>query len=130
MNRFATSHFWIGQFSEALLEEYLAEVWDEDDENRDQVPLSPFGRDQGETWYDHDFLETNFIKGVTSIKELIEGSSYSVEWSEELTRRIAEAGLNEFNTIIFIDQEQIGQPQSVQGDGYWLRYLGTIKYAI
>ena len=58
MNHLKISHFWVGRFpSEQSAADYFAEVWDEDDEDREHTPLSAFARDQGEKWYDHDFLE-------------------------------------------------------------------------
>jgi hypothetical protein len=61
---------------------------------------------------------------------LVTGYSYSDQWAAELARRIAAAGLRGVNFFVFISEDEIEQPRSVQGDGYWLYYLGTIEYRI
>jgi hypothetical protein len=125
-----TSHFWVGQFVEPLATDYFAEVYDEDDEDREQTPLSAFARDQGEKWYDHDLLEYGFSDTAGSIEELVAGYSYSDQWGGELARRVAKAGLSGINWFAFISKSEIARPRSVQGDGYWLHYLGTIRYRL
>jgi len=124
-----TSHFWVGNFPENLAGEYFTEVDDEEDEDREHTPLSAFARDQGEKWYDHDFLEYGWGK-ADSIDKLVAGYSYSDQWGAELARRAAAAGLTDVNFFVFIGKDEIDQPKSVQGDGYWLHYLGTIEYRI
>jgi hypothetical protein len=126
-----TCHFWLGQFpNEQRVDDYFAEVWDEEDENREHTPLSAFGRDQGENWYDHDFLEHGYNPKATSVEELVEGHSYHEQWAAELARRAAAAGITGSNMVVFIEREQIDRPRSVDGDGYSLRYMGTIRYRI
>lgn len=105
------SHFWLGQFpNEKRVAEYVAEVYDDDDEDREHTPLSQFARDQGEKWYDHDCMEHGFEKNAT--------------------RRAAKAGLTKVNMLLFISKDQIDKPRSVEGDGYNLHYMGTIEYRI
>jgi hypothetical protein len=126
-----TSHFWLGRFvSEKALARYLVEVYDEDDVDREHTPLSEFARDQGEKWYDHDFMEHGYRPEASSVEELVAGHSYSEQWAAELARRATEAGLVGDNMVVSISQDQIDAPRSVKGDGYWLHYLGTIRYRI
>jgi hypothetical protein len=125
-----TSHFWVGHFSKALAETYTAEVYDPDDEDREHTPLSAFARDQGEKWYDHDRLEYGFSPRPKRVEKLVEGYSYSDQWGAELAKRATEAGLTEINWFAFISKGEISKPCSIQGDGYWLHYLGTIRYCI
>jgi hypothetical protein len=61
---------------------------------------------------------------------LVAGYSYHEQWTAELARRAAEAGLKGLNTLVFISRDQIDRPRSVKGDGCWLHYLGTISYRI
>jgi hypothetical protein len=126
MRKTETSHFWVGHFDEQRVADYFAEVYGED---REHTPFSRFARDQGEKWYDHDFLEYGWGK-AGSIQELVAGYSYSDQWAEELARRAAAAGLNGVNFFVFISEGEVERPRSVQGDGYWLHYLGTITYRI
>jgi hypothetical protein len=65
-----------------------------------------------------------------SIEELVAGYSCSDQWAPELARRAATAGLRDVNFFMFISEGEIEQPRSVQGNGYWLNYLGIIGYRI
>lgn len=130
MRKTETSHFWVGHFPKDLAGAYFDEVYDEEDEDREHTPLSAFARDQGKTWYDHDFLEYGFSDTARSFEELVQGYSYSDQWGTELARRAAEADLSGINWFAFISQDQIAEPRSVKGDGYWLHYLRTIRYRI
>jgi hypothetical protein len=133
MRKTQTCHFWLGRFSdERRAADYFgeAEFWDKDEEDREHTPLSAFARDQGEKWYDHDFLEYGFNASAASVEELVAGYSYHEQWTAELARRAAAAGVTGSNLIVFIDREQIDRPRSVEGDGYSLHYLGTIRYRI
>ena len=129
-----TSHFWLGRFESAeQVGAYFAEVYDEDedeDEDGEETPISHFARDQGETWYDHDFLEYGFGEGCASVEALVEGYSYHEQWTAELARRAAAEGVAEVNTLVFISEDQIEEPRSVEGEGYRLWYLGVIRYRI
>ena len=131
MRETETSHFWIGHFpSLQRVADYFAEVYDDDDEDREDTPLSAFARDQGASWYDHDFLEYGFGEECASVEELVAGYSYHEQWQDELARRAAQAGLTGLNMFVFINQDQIESPRSVRGDDYALEYLGTITYRI
>jgi hypothetical protein len=126
MNDTETCHFWVGQVPEEIASVYFQEKYAQD---REITPLSDFARDQGEEWYDHDFLEYGW--GIaSSIQQLVEGYSYSDQWGEELASRVAEAGLTGVNLFVFINQDQIEWPRSVNSDGYWLKYMGLIEYDI
>lgn len=126
-----TSHFWLGQFpNKKRVTDYVAEVYDDEDEDREHTPLSQFARDQGEKWYDHDFMETGFKKNAKSVEDLVNGYSYHEQWSAELARRAMVAGLTKINMLVFISKDQIDKPRSVEGNGYRLLYMGTIKYRI
>jgi hypothetical protein len=131
MNDTQTCHFWLGNFpSEERASNYLCEVWDEDDEDRDHTPLSEFARDQGEKWYDHDFLEHGFRPKAKSVADLVKGHSYFEQYTDELTTRATALGLANLNTLIFIEQDQIDSPRSVTTSDFSLHYLGTITYRI
>lgn len=120
------SHFWVGQVPENIAGEYFVETYDEE---RNDNPVSAFARDQGVTWYDHDFLEYGWGEADT-IQELVKGYSYSEQWAEDLAHRVAASGLMSVNFFAFINKDQIDLPQSVAGKGYWLRYMGVIEYGL
>ena len=119
------SHFWVGHLPESIRDRYFEEILDEGDD----APLSMFAQDQGQKYYDHDFLEYGW-RAAGTVQELVAGYSYSDQWADELARRVADAGLKGFDFFLFISQEEVKQPRSVQGDGYWLHYLGIIEYRI
>ncbi|MBX9628640.1 MAG: immunity 22 family protein [Gemmataceae bacterium] len=130
MSSTETSHFWVGRFTEEAAVGYFEEVRDPDDEDREHTPLSAFARDQGETWYDHDFLEHGCYPKAESVRELTNGHSYHEQWADELARRADAAGLTGMNFLIFISEGEVEEPRSVTGDGYELYYLGTIAYRV
>ena len=103
---------------------YFVETRDDED-----TPVSAFARDQGVAYYDHDFLEYGWGK-AGSILDLVSGYSYSDQWGAAFAQRAAKAGLRNVNFFVFITDSEIEHPRSVQGDGYWLHYLGKIEYRI
>ena len=133
-----TAHFWLGRFPNVeRVAAYFHEVYDDclddadiDGEDWRRTPLSEFARDQGEKWYDHDFMEHGFNPSAASIKELVAGHSYYDQYEDELTRRASELGLEGVNMFVFISEDQIARPRSVEGADYWLRYVGTVTYRI
>lgn len=125
MRETETSHFWVGHLPEELRGRYFEAALDEGDD----TPLSLFARDQGQKYYDLDFLE--YGRGTaTTVQELVAGYSYSDQWGDELARRVADAALSGFDFFMFISEQEVKHPRSVRGDGYWLHYLGTIEYRI
>jgi Immunity protein 22 len=125
-----TCHFWVAWFRDDVRRTYFKEVHDVADKERQRMPLSSFARDQGEKWYDHDALEIGFRESETSYEQWWRGHSWSDQWTAEVMRRIAAAGIsdiNSINSIFYIEEGEIKQPRSVNGDGYILHYLGTIK---
>ncbi|MGK7925701.1 MAG: immunity 22 family protein [Spirulina sp.] len=61
-----TSHIWLGNFPSAdALEKYFAETYDEDD---DGTPLNQFAADQGEHFYDSDWVEFSYSQTTTYLK--------------------------------------------------------------
>jgi hypothetical protein len=58
----------VGTFdSQEVLEQYLEETYDQDEED---APISAFAKDQGEAFYDHDFVESRFEDSAKSFIEL------------------------------------------------------------
>ena len=102
MRETETSHFWVGHFPDGRrVGKYFAETYDEDD---DDMPISQFARDQGERFYDHDFMEYGFSKAAKSIEKLAKGYSFHEQWSAELARRAAAAGLTGVNMFVLINK--------------------------
>jgi hypothetical protein len=126
-----TAHFWLGYFpNPERVAAYFNEVYDETDADREHTPLSEFARDQGEKWYDHDFLEYGLNPFTASITELVAGYSYHDQYAGELTQRAIQLGLSAVNMFVFINEAEIDHPRSIESDDYWLRYVGTVTYRI
>ena len=126
-----TCHFWLGYFpDEDTAYEYFEEVYDENDEDREYTPLSKFAASQGETWYDHDFIECGYNDKARSIGELVEGHSYSDQYAKELEEKSKLLGLSNINFIIFITDREIQNPVSVKNGSFSLNYVGKITYNI
>ena len=119
MTETLTSHFWIGYFADEEQEKYFEERYSEDNE---EESISEFASDQGEAFYDHDTMEYGRNDSVSTISDLVEGFSYSDQWADELGRRSTK--LIGYNFLLFIQEDQIEQPRSVKGNGYWLEYMG------
>jgi len=127
MRKKETCHFWLGRISD---KERAAAYFEENYDREDDEPLSGFARDQSETWYDHDFMESGFDADANSIADLVEGYSYYEQYTDFLSKRAAEMGLTNINMFLFINKEQIRQPRSVEGNGCSLHYVGEFTYSI
>ena len=128
MARTDTSHFFLGRFpSERSLAKFLEEDYSIED---DDTPISPFYGSQGETFCDHDSMESGFREGESTLKEFFEPYSYAEYWAEELASRASKEGLDDANALLFISKGEIASPCSVAEDGFSLSYLGEIEYPI
>jgi len=126
------SHFWIGRFESEKL--YFDFVGEDDSryelEDYDDVPISKFAESQGEIWIDHDFMESGFEEPKADIKKQFDKYSYAYNWGVELEKRCSKLTKSDNNTLIFINENQIKEPNSVYEKGFTLEYLGTIEYEI
>ena len=128
MSRTAESHFWAGTVdSPEALAALFAERYGDDD-----APISQFAADQGEEFYDNDFLEVGRaepdLTNPPPPAELADDHSYAEQWGEEFAARVAARGLAGVNMLAFINAEEIEVPRDCEGPGYRLTYLGTIRY--
>ncbi len=115
------SHIWLGEFpSEDALNTYFEETYDDDD---DDAPINGFAADQGERFYDHDWVERGFV-AHGSLEQLIVRHSYSKDYIEMVIADAEARGIVEANTFILADQSEFSDPKSVQGNDYTLWYLG------
>ncbi len=118
---FETVSIWLGCFpSEERLDQYLAEHYAEDDAE----PISEFGADQGEAFYDHDFVETGF-RVATSARQLLRGHSFSKSYLSHVEAAWRSHGLANVNTLVLVWNREIESPCSVKKLDFELAYLGT-----
>jgi len=133
------TQFWVGKFTtEALFHDFV----DEDpahyaEVNEDQgYPISKFAASQGESYYDHDFMEVAFSpETIHTSKQFM--ASWSDQWADELDRRIKNCAIPDVNALIMMIVDtpsnhapyyQVTNPLSFSGKGFDLFYMGEIEY--
>lgn len=128
-----TSHFWVGRFeNKKSYYDFVGERDDyyEDESKQNEKYISAFAESQAEHWLDHDFMESGFEEKGNGVTEKFKDYSYGEEWIATLEERTTSLKQEEINTMIMIRVDQISNPTSVNGAGFYLVYVGTIEYAI
>ena len=123
-NPYSRVKVWVGSFAtQEVFNRYLAETYG------DGEPISQFAADMGETFYDHDFLETSFHKEpIQDVKQAFKQHSFSEHYVERVSFDISELNVGEFNAIIEICSDEIKSTNSIVADEYKLSYIGQYKY--
>lgn len=117
-----TSHVWLGMFqSEDHLDAYFEEQYEDDD-----TPINRFATDQGEMYYDHDWVERAFCQSG-DLHDLIEDASYSYDYMQDVIATAKELGIKSANTFILADAQEIDDPKTVSSTDYQLWYIGKFK---
>ncbi len=136
MNKYKESyHFWVGKFhSEKVFTDFIAENADyyilQDEDNDNEIALSKFIQSQGETWIDHDFMESGFEPPQKTLKEQFGFYSFADKWIDKLEKKCQQLALIDINVLIFVKSEEISQPTSVRGSDFELYYLGIFKFEL
>jgi hypothetical protein len=120
--RMKISHIWLGQFGPDAPSSYFEEQYIDDD-----TLISQFAADQGERFYDHDFVEISFLKDLCQVRTLVDGHSYSQEYLELVVEKASDFGINEANVFVLADRLEFSAPRSVAGSSYRLWYLGEFS---
>lgn len=122
-----TSHFYLGRMTDPLrYAAFLAEHYDREDDEA----LSAFYASQGESFCDHDFMETGERTPGLSLEAFFEPHSYASEWSAAVCAVARARGLDDANVLLFINADQISAPRSVKDEGFELIYIGSFDYLI
>jgi len=141
-NQEITSQFWIAKFdSKDRFSEFFAEddeYFSEENEERDDYPLSQFLASQDETWCDHDFLEVGFNSDeAESVSQRFAGHSWVEEWAPMLEEKIKKLEVLDYNAFAMMGVEQtpdrppnyqVSEPHSFTAEGIQLIYLGEITH--
>ena len=117
------SHIWLGQFSTNAPNDFFKERYDREDDE----PLSPFAESQGETWYDHDFMEISYLLDPLPISRLVAGHSYAEQYLEAVLSKASSIGLEGANVFIMASKRLFKSARSVEGVGFRLWYLGEYE---
>ncbi len=108
MNKHIESyHFWVGKFySEEVFTDFVTENNDyyilQDENNDNDIALSKFIQSQGETWIDHDFMESGFQHPEKTLKEQFGFYSFADKWLDKLTNKCQQLALTDINVLIFV----------------------------
>jgi hypothetical protein len=127
------SHIWLGRFSsEGDARAYFAEHYNDGDDNDEdgETPISQFAADQGQWFYDHDWLEVSFQES-RDLRALVMQHSFSSDYLEEILSRANSLGLAEqANTFVLADKAEFNHPRSVKTEQYQLWYFGEFSCTI
>jgi hypothetical protein len=111
-------HFWLGLFQDrAQIDEYLREKYGDDDE-----PISLFAADQGELFYDHDWVSVEW-SGNGSLEELLQKWSVP-EAAARTIKDVANKRGIRCNALFVANQDEFDNPASVHNDSYAVEYVG------
>ena len=117
-------HIWLARFaSEEALDAYFEENYDKED---DDEPINKFALDQGETFYDHDWVERSF-EGGGDLRTLIDGHSYSENYIDEVIKLAGERKIEGANAFIMADRNEFENPKAVEAADYQLWYVGVFS---
>ncbi|WP_185964293.1 immunity 22 family protein [Aliikangiella marina] len=141
MKKKHTSQFWVGKFdSSERFYNFVGEdpeYWSEENEGRNDFPLSKFIASQNQTWFDHDFIEAGFNQAETGVREKFKAYSYIEQWADRVEEKAKLLGMEDLNAFIMmgIDESpkqerhlQVSTPCSYKAEGIKLVYLGEFSY--
>ncbi|MFO0938832.1 MAG: immunity 22 family protein [Gemmataceae bacterium] len=121
-DEYRTVDVWIGTFlTQDELESYLEETFDEDDED---APNSRFAADQGESFIDHDFMESSFHETPSHLTHLLANHSFAGSYSKVAITACEKSGVAMGNVVVLVFGAEIDSPRSVKDAAHSLTYLG------
>jgi hypothetical protein len=132
---YAVVDIWVGFFTPLqTLFDYVEDQPAHWEDETDTVPVSKLAADMGEWFIDHDFVCAVWLEEPqASIAQLLEESMMHSEYGTRDGQHIGEAYIADVyaqqngaatNAIVLVYDQDVQQPKSVQGDGYWLHYIG------
>ncbi|MBC8066217.1 MAG: immunity 22 family protein [Chlorobia bacterium] len=115
---------WVGFIkSKRDFNAYIKEFYGDDDET-----ISQFAEDQGETFYDHDFVEAEHFGKPKELREVLKPLSHSSGFIDEAAR-IASSVITFIPNCVFADYDhQFKNPRSVENGGISFMYLGRFEF--
>lgn len=120
----STVDVWVGNFpSESDLSAYFEEDYSDDD-----TPISKFAADQGQWFYDHDFVERGFFETTADLVNALGAHSYAASYIDAVNAAYKALSLPPVNTAVFAFDAEISHPQSVQHERHLLVHLGRFHF--
>lgn len=122
--REGTVSIWLGNLSsEDEFENYVKEQYGDDDS-----PISRFAEEFEIGWYDHDFIEADFIENKSSVEEFLSGNSYSSSFINEAVSASKSKGFESCNTkILLYDNEYIPNDRT-ENETQKLTFIGAFAF--
>lgn len=118
-DEFSVVDVWIGRFpNRERLDRYLEEHYDDMD---DDAPISEFARDQGQWFYDHDFVASEFFDTQADLCRIVDAMSLETDIQGEILQ--AARAWPEANVLLLVYGQEIESPCPVSGTDVRLAYL-------
>jgi len=119
-----SGQFWIGQFSSWWPRKYF--VQRPYKENR---PSCAFSKSQNIEYFDYDFVEISYLDERKSVRDFINGHSYSEEYIDWVCHQAKKITIENINVFVFNSGDScFRNPKSDRGLGYKLWYLGEFEF--
>jgi len=118
-------HFWIGKFPSDVARGVYFDENSEFDIDIEDSYLSQFAQDQGEQFYDHDWIEMSSFK-PEELESTVKEHSYSEVWYSKVMDLMAQVPDTDFDTFVMIDAREIAEPRTVDKPNMKLYFLGTV----
>lgn len=119
---------WVGDFdTQDRFQAYFRDNDAAETEGQQDAPISQWAAGQGARFYDHDFLETQFVPERTQdIRPLLEGHSFSTSYIDAVVQAF-EAEPRPMNALVVFFGGDLEDPRSASGPGFELRFLGAFE---
>lgn len=119
---------WLGTFpSKKAFETYFSEF----DEWEDGEPVSPFAKEQGIIYYDHDFFVAEYFSKTSDLEKIVSSIIVYDDRAKEIVVKYQQSGIGKVN-FVAMQLEELGiegKQRTVVGKNYAVHYLGRFSYS-
>ena len=119
---------WLGTFpSKKAFESYFLEF----DEWEDGEPVSPFAKEQGVVFYDHDFFAAEYFSKTSDLEKILSSIIVYDDRAKEIVVKYQESGIGKVN-FVAMQLEELGvegKQTTIVGENYAIHYLGRFSYS-
>ena len=134
-NDFTSVDIWVGLFPTSdALNAYIAERPEHYADETDTLPISQLAQDMHNWFIDHDFECIMFVEEPSpDISYLLQESLIHDNFGDINSSQFGEAFIaaqytqqkgEAVNSMILVYGDEVNAPRSVQGQDYWLHYIG------
>jgi WD40 repeat protein len=116
---------WVGQG--VTKKQFQSYAVDEDDSEDDDVPLNGFAKDAGDTFYDHDFIEAEWLGAKPkALGAALGGFSHADSFLDAVLKLGKKKGIDTANALVLLYDTALSPARWPKGSP--LVYLGTVPY--